>query len=536
MKLKRIVIMLAVMLFGVAIPIWAAVHTGDDGATAIRRPVAQPDGEQGLRVTWDMYGYGTLDGYVDGERVVNGGRFPAGTEFTLQAEGINQAGYEFLGWIINGMPYHGTMEQTLVFAIQYDTHFRAMFDHPWAATPTPQPSSYTEVAVVVATADNRGAVHISIPGHAQYAEVESFSTDTTMEFRISPPAHMFFGDNTEFTFSDNMTVTFGPIVQTDGRLAFTMLGLSPNNDYNGIGSDDSSLILSNNNSADDSEDTFMVLFELEYGYMPSYVPLVQSLAGGSVINQLPTPTRQGYSFYGWSLNGGGNATVPLTVNADIVLSARWNAVAAEQFVVAFNPAPGTFPNANESGLRPGYAGTAITNMPQDPTRNGYTFGGWRLPNGNVHGGQMTITADMALTAIWNPSGTPGPSSSSSPGPSSSSSPGPSSSSSPGPSSSSSPGPSSSSSPGPSSSSSPGPSSSSSPAPSSSSQPGSRPNPNTSPLQVSFMIFGGVIMAGIAVFGITKLTKKQLAAEDQYRSDVTRFNREERIVNMLDDND
>jgi len=541
MKLKRIGIMLAVLLFGVAIPIWAAVHTGDDEAIEIRRPIAQPDGEQGLLVTWDMYGYGSVDGYVNGERVVNGGRYPAGTEFTLRAKGLNQDGFEFIEWIINSMPYHGEPNQTLVFTIQYDTHFRAVFDHPWSATPTPQPSDYAEVATVVATADNRGTVHVSIPGHAQYAEMETWSTESTMEFWISPPPHMYFGDNTDFVFSENITVTFGPIVQFDGRLSFTILALPPNSGNqggnNGSGDDDP---ISGHNNNSQSSYTFMVLFELEYGIMPPYIPLEQSLAGGSVIEQLPTPTRQGYTFTGWALNGGGNATVPLTVNGDIVLSARWTANTADQFVVVFNPAPGSFPNANESGLRPGYAGTVIANMPQDPTRSGYTFGGWRLPNGNVHAGQMTISADMVLTAIWNPSGTPGPSSSSGPGPSSSSSPGPSSSSSPGPSSSSSPGPSSSSSPGPSSSSSPGPSSSSapssSPAPSSSSQPGSRPNPNTSPLQVSFMIFGGVIMAGIAAVGITKLAKKQLAAQDQYRSDVTRFNREERIANMLDDND
>jgi len=60
----------------------------------------------------------------------------------------------------------------------------------------------------------------------------------------------------------------------------------------------------------------------------------------------------------------------------------------------------------------------------------------------------------------------------------------------------------------------------------------RDNPQTSPMAVTFTIFGAVMLVGIAAFGIMKITGKQMAAQGQYRSDLTRYNREERIVDML----
>ena len=60
----------------------------------------------------------------------------------------------------------------------------------------------------------------------------------------------------------------------------------------------------------------------------------------------------------------------------------------------------------------------------------------------------------------------------------------------------------------------------------------RPNPQTSPMQISFMIFGAVMLVALAGFIIMKVTRKQLAAEGQYRANLTRFNREERIVDMV----
>jgi len=59
------------------------------------------------------------------------------------------------------------------------------------------------------------------------------------------------------------------------------------------------------------------------------------------------------------------------------------------------------------------------------------------------------------------------------------------------------------------------------------------NPQTSPLQLTFTIFGAVLLVGVAAFGIMKLTGKQLATLGQYRTNMTRFNREKRITEMFE---
>ena len=49
-----------------------------------------------------------------------------------------------------------------------------------------------------------------------------------------------------------------------------------------------------------------------------------------------------------------------------------------------------------------------------------------------------------------------------------------------------------------------------------------------------MIFGAVMALGGAAFGIFKLSQRQLSASGEYRSTLTRYGREKRITDMLDD--
>jgi len=62
------------------------------------------------------------------------------------------------------------------------------------------------------------------------------------------------------------------------------------------------------------------------------------------------------------------------------------------------------------------------------------------------------------------------------------------------------------------------------------------NPQTGPLQISFALFGGVMFVGLAAFGIMQLVSKQKAAAGEYNANMTRFNREERIVGMFEKGD
>jgi len=167
--------------------------------------------------------------------------------------------------------------------------------------------------------------------------------------------------------------------------------------------------------------------------------------------------------------------------------------------VTFNVAQGNLPSDVVSEQTHVY-GSTIQQLPV-PTRAGYTFAGWRL-NNDIVTAPLTVTANMSLYASWTPGATASPS----PAPSSSPSP----------------------------SSSPAPSSTPRPSPTPAPCPeGKRPNPQTNPLNISFAIFGAVMLTGIAAFGITTITKKHKAQANQYGKDLARHNREERIADMLD---
>jgi len=60
------------------------------------------------------------------------------------------------------------------------------------------------------------------------------------------------------------------------------------------------------------------------------------------------------------------------------------------------------------------------------------------------------------------------------------------------------------------------------------------NPQTNPIMISMMIFGAVMALGLASFGIVSIAKRQTAAAEVYRTKSTRYNREKRLTDWLND--
>jgi len=56
------------------------------------------------------------------------------------------------------------------------------------------------------------------------------------------------------------------------------------------------------------------------------------------------------------------------------------------------------------------------------------------------------------------------------------------------------------------------------------------NPQTSALSISFVIFGGVIVGGLAVYGLLTLNKKHVAQEKAYADEKLR---QERAAGILE---
>ncbi len=94
------------------------------------------------------------------------------------------------------------------------------------------------------------------------------------------------------------------------------------------------------------------------------------------------PTKTGYTFAGWDVE------IPATMPArNMTITANWT---VNSYTITFNTDGGT----EIAPITADY-GTAIT-KPADPTKTGYTFGGWSV---NI---PTTMPAeDMTITALWN---------------------------------------------------------------------------------------------------------------------------------------
>jgi len=164
---------------------------------------------------------------------------------------------------------------------------------------------------------------------------------------------------------------------------------------------------------------------------------------------------------------GGNTTVA-SQNFTISQEGTGGGTHTVQFVTG---AGGSFPSG-ETGLRTVLSGTQVT-APQNPTRSGHVFAGWRLGGAAVNF-PLVVNNDLSLTAAWNvaagPSPTPGA--------------------------------------------------------------GNRGNPQTSPIAISFAIYGATLVVGLTVYGLMGMAKKQRALASQYDKDVTRHERETRIIDRL----
>lgn len=116
---------------------------------------------------------------------------------------------------------------------------------------------------------------------------------------------------------------------------------------------------------------------------------------------LSTPSRNGYTFLGYSLSAGGD--VEFTTNiSDITkidnkeLYAKWN---RDTYTVSYNLNGGQV-----SGQKTTYNVDDTFTLPT-PSKTGYTFAGWTGSNGNTKQTSVTVskgtTGNLSYTANWN---------------------------------------------------------------------------------------------------------------------------------------
>jgi uncharacterized repeat protein (TIGR02543 family) len=147
---------------------------------------------------------------------------------------------------------------------------------------------------------------------------------------------------------------------------------------------------------------YTVTFDAKGGSSGTQTRAVNS--GETVGSNMPSdPTRSGYSFDGWytAQYGGSLFTGYTSVYDSITVYAQWTADAPTQYTVTFDAdggSHGTQTKTVNSGETLG-----ASSMPSNPTRSGYTFGGWytaRYGSGSQFTGSTSVNSSITVYAKW----------------------------------------------------------------------------------------------------------------------------------------
>ena len=115
------------------------------------------------------------------------------------------------------------------------------------------------------------------------------------------------------------------------------------------------------------------------------------LSGGLAVEPDPAPTKEGYTFAGWTLDGEDYA-FNAPVAADIELKAKWT---INKYTVAFLNDDGSSFDSQEVEY-----GKTVSAPKESPTKEGSVFGAWML-DGQVYDFKTPVKCDITLTPSWN---------------------------------------------------------------------------------------------------------------------------------------
>ena len=120
----------------------------------------------------------------------------------------------------------------------------------------------------------------------------------------------------------------------------------------------------------------------------------QTIEEGQKATKPADPTKSGYDFKGWTLNGSAY-DFNTAVNGDITLVATWEQqqVVPTTYTVSFDSNGGSAVTAQNIE-----AGQKAT-KPADPTKSGYDFKGWTM-NGSAYDFNTAVNGDITLVATW----------------------------------------------------------------------------------------------------------------------------------------
>lgn len=140
--------------------------------------------------------------------------------------------------------------------------------------------------------------------------------------------------------------------------------------------------------------TYTVTYDANPGSFDSGKMITVSGIRGEYALIDDVPTREGFNFDGWEMNGQA-ASGTIEVSSDVTLTAVWTEI---KYTVTYDAAPGSFGN-NQSTLTVENIKGTYALIDNVPTWEGYSFIGWKL-NGQIVTGTIEVTGDTTLTAEW----------------------------------------------------------------------------------------------------------------------------------------
>jgi uncharacterized repeat protein (TIGR02543 family) len=146
-----------------------------------------------------------------------------------------------------------------------------------------------------------------------------------------------------------------------------------------------------------------VMFDVNGGDDPNPDPVTVNY-GATLGENMPTnPTRTNYTFGGWyteEAGGGEEFTADTEVTEDITVYAKWTIIS---YTVTFNGSGGE--PATQTRIVESSSAVGTGNMPANPIRTGYTFGGWYTTEdggGDEFTSSTPVSVDITVYAKWTP--------------------------------------------------------------------------------------------------------------------------------------
>ena len=174
---------------------------------------------------------------------------------------------------------------------------------------------------------------------------------------------------------------------------------------------DECVITVTSNSSGPLITTYTLTYDANGG---SVSPTTKIISKGNIYGNLPTPTRDGYTFTGWytSKDGGTKVSSSIKIDGNTTIYAHWKEESTPtptptvtEFTLTFDANGGSVSPTSKKIKKE----TAFGELPT-PTRDGYTFKGWYTEKSG--GGKVTektiITGDFTVYAHWKKKEDPAP--------------------------------------------------------------------------------------------------------------------------------